>query len=127
MPKGRVVRQDDAAAEILKVRAEKKLDENLFNALTAEEGGVLAAGALPAVKAASASGAQKIMESLNDGAKVVKAPKPKKDKKPDEPVKPKSILEPGPQGLKRLQLLVLLNPLSIYHVTSCNSVSPGQR
>ncbi|CAK9086948.1 Uncharacterized protein SCF082_LOCUS41130 [Durusdinium trenchii] len=95
MPKGRVVRQDDAAAEILKVRAEKKLDENLFNALTAEEGGVLAAGALPAVKAASASGAQKIMESLNDGAKVVKAPKPKKDKKPDEPVKPKSILEPG--------------------------------
>ncbi|CAK9076382.1 unnamed protein product, partial [Durusdinium trenchii] len=75
MPKGRVVRQDDAAAEILKVRAEKKLDENLFNALTAEEGGVLAAGALPAVKAASASGAQKIMESLNDGAKVVKATK----------------------------------------------------
>jgi len=99
MPKGRLVRQDDLVSDSVKARATKKLDETLFNALTADEGGVLASGALPHIKAASEGGQRAIASALGDESKAV--PKPKKIPKPKggeaEKITPKTVHEPGPQ------------------------------
>ena len=99
MPKGRLVRQDDLVSDSVKARATKKLDETLFNALTADEGGVLASGALPHIKAASEGGQRAIASALGDESKAV--PKSKKIPKPKggeaEKITPKTVPEPGPQ------------------------------
>ena len=99
MPKGRLVRQDDLVSDSVKAKATKKLDETLFNALTAEEGGILPTGSLPSIKATSEAGQRAIVCALGDESKAV--PKPKKAAKPKggeaEKVTPKTIHEPGPQ------------------------------
>ena len=99
MPAGRVLRQDDRTSESLSAKATKDLDRSLLNALTAEEGGILQAGALPAVRAATESGQKALLNALDDDnktvAKVKKAAKPKVTD--GEPVVPKTVLESGPQ------------------------------
>ncbi|CAK8985783.1 unnamed protein product [Durusdinium trenchii] len=100
MPQGRVVRQDDSTSELLKVQAQKKLDRGMLNEMTGDDG-PLQAGALPAVKAASIGGAQALLKALDDdGKKVTKPPKRRKDEETAEPVKPKTILESGMEALQ---------------------------
>ena len=101
MPQGRVLRQDDVTADSLKAKATKALDENMFAAMTGESG-PLPCGALPAVKAATEQGQKAVLEALDDTSKAVV--KEKKKKKTDqaaeaEPVKPKTLLEWGPQKI----------------------------
>ena len=99
MPRGRLVRQDDLVSGSVKATAVKKLNQPLFNALTADEGGVLPSGALPSIKAASEGGQRAIASALGDEAKA--APKPKKAPKPKgseaEEITPKTVHQPGPQ------------------------------
>lgn len=100
MPKGRVLRQDEKVSESVSAKATKKLDKGLFNALTAEEGGILPSGALPAVKAASEAGQRAVLDALDDdGKKVVKPKRQQKPKETEEAEKvtPKTLLESGPQ------------------------------
>ncbi|CAK9043898.1 Uncharacterized protein SCF082_LOCUS25020 [Durusdinium trenchii] len=105
MPQGRVVRQDDSTSELLKVQAQKKLDRGMLNEMTGDDG-PLQAGALPAVKAASIGGAQALLKALDDdGKKVTKPPKRRKDEETAEPVKPKTILELG-SGMEALQIVL---------------------
>lgn len=97
MPKGRVVRQDDMTSESLKVMAAKKLDRDLLNAMTGEEG-PLPPGLLPAVKA-TGNGGQKLFEALDDEKrKVNKQANPKKKAQANEAaeVEPKTTLQWGP-------------------------------
>lgn len=104
MPQGRVVRQDDSTSELLKVQAQKKLDRGMLNEMTGDDG-PLQAGALPAVKAASIGGAQALLKALDDdGKKVTKPPKRRKDEETAEPVKPKTILELGPQHFSKVKI-----------------------
>ena len=98
MPQGRLLRQDDTTTYSLKVSGSKKLDQQMFAALTAEEGGPLAAGALPSVKAASEQGSRAVMQALDDDkTTVIKPKKPKPAKATEEQVVPKTALQPGPQ------------------------------
>ena len=72
----------------------------MFAALTAEEGGPLAAGVLPSVKAASEQGSRAVMQALDDDkTTVIKPKKPKPAKSTEEPVVPKTALQPGLQKL----------------------------
>ena len=93
-----MVRRDDKTSELLSVTAAKKIDQEMLNALTGEDG-PLQAGALPAVKTASQQGAIALHTALDDDkAQITKAPKKKKEKDPEaEEVEPKSLLESGPQ------------------------------
>lgn len=99
MPKGRLLRQDDLVSESVSVKASKKLDQGLFNALTAEEGGILPSGAMPAVKAASEAGQRAVLTALDDdGKQVVKPKRTQKTKQGEaEKITPKTLLESGPQ------------------------------
>jgi len=99
MPKGRLLRQDELVSESVSTKATKKLDQGLFNALTAEEGGILPAGALPAVKAASEAGQRAVLSALDDDGKQVMKPKRQQRAKPGEAEKisPKTVLESGSQ------------------------------
>ncbi|CAL1160360.1 unnamed protein product [Cladocopium goreaui] len=99
MPKGRLLRQDELVSESVSTKATKKLDQGLFNALTAEEGGILPAGALPAVKAASEAGQRAVLSALDDDGKQVMKPKRQQKAKPGEAEKisPKTVLESGSQ------------------------------
>lgn len=99
MPKGRLLRQDESVSESVSVKATKKLDQGLFNALTAEEGGILPAGALPAAKAASEAGQRAVLSALDDDGKQVTKPKRQQKAKTGEAEKisPKTVLESGPQ------------------------------
>ena len=98
MPEGRMVRQDDERNEKLKLDATKKVDKELLSALTTDEGGPLAAGALPNIKADSAAGQIAVLEALaGDGEKVVKVKKAKKEKTESTEVEPKTVLQYGPQ------------------------------
>ena len=79
---------------------QQKLQRNLTRGFSAEEGGILPSGALPAVKAASEAGQRAVLDALDDdGKKVVK---PKRQQKPKaseeaEKVTQKTLLESGPQ------------------------------
>ena len=100
MPQGRLLRQDDSTRDSLKVAGAKKLDQEMFSALTAEEGGPLAAGVLPHVKAATEAGARKVMQALDDDrSTVIKPKKLKAPKATEEQVVPKTPLQSGPQQL----------------------------
>lgn len=98
MPQGRTIRQDDETEEQIKVAAKKRLNNDMFSALT-DENGVLPAGALPAVKAASEAGQKALREALDDENKVTAKPKrrakPKEDENAEE-VTPKTPMESGP-------------------------------
>lgn len=98
MPKGRMVRRDDKTSELLTVTASKKVDREMLNALTGDEG-PLQSGALPAVKTASQQGAIALHTALDDDkATVSKPPKKKrKEEKDPEEVEPKTLLQSGPQ------------------------------
>ena len=101
MPKGRLLRQDDKTADSLKVKGTKKLDDQMFRALTGEEG-PLPCGALPAVRAQSEAGQKAILKALDDeGKEVVKQKKPPKKATGDaEPVVPKTVLESRAQCIQ---------------------------
>ena len=91
------MRQDNSTTESLKASA-KTEDSSLFDAMVAEDG-PLAAGSLPAVRAASEAGCKKLLQSLDEEGKQVvkKAKKVPKTESPaeSEPVKPKTCLESG--------------------------------
>lgn len=99
MPKGRLLRRDDTNREALKITGEKKLDRPMLNAMVDEDTGILAPGALPPTKAASAQGAQALQSMLDDDkvqATLVKKKRvPPKDA---EPVEPKTVVQSGPPG-----------------------------
>ena len=99
MPAGRVLRQDDRTSESLSATATKNLDRSLLNALTSEEGGILQAGAMPAVRAATEAGQKAVLDALDDDnrttSKVKKVAKPKPQEA--ETVEPKTVLQPEPQ------------------------------
>ena len=99
MPEGRQVRQDDETGERMSVTAQKKLGKELFAAMTGEDG-PLAAGALPAIKAATENGAKSVFQALDDDNKTVARPKkiPKPKTSEPEEVVPKTISESGPLG-----------------------------
>ena len=87
------MRQDDKTADSLKVKGTKKLDDQMFRALT---------GALPAVRAQSEAGQKAILKALDDeGKEVVKQKKPPKKATGDaEPVVPKTVLESRAQCIQ---------------------------
>lgn len=97
MPQGRLLRQDDVTADSVKATAVKKLDKDMFSALTGENG-LLPTGALPSVRAATEQGQKAVMAALDDESKnVQKAKKPTRkaeDKEPEQ-VTPKTVLEWG--------------------------------
>lgn len=98
MPSGRMLRRDDKTSETLKATASRNLDQPLLDALTCDETGVLPAGALPGVKAASEAGQRAVLQALQgDDSKVEKLKQRRKEKEA-EPVEPKTTLMPGPQG-----------------------------
>ena len=100
MPKGRLLRQDDATRDSLKIAGQKNLDDEMLKALTAEEGGPLAAGVLPHVKTATEAGGRKLMQALDDDrSTVVKPKKVKPPKATEEEVVPKTPLQSGPQQI----------------------------
>lgn len=86
MPEGRQVRQDDETGERLTVTAQKKLGQELFAAMTGEDG-PLASGALPAIKTATESGAKAVFSALDENKQI-------------EEVVPKTISESGPLEFK---------------------------
>lgn len=98
MPKGRMVRRDDKTSELLSITASKKVDQEMLNALTGDDG-PLQSGALPAVKTASQQGAIALHTALDDDKNTVsKPPKRKREKGEDaEKVEPKTLLQSGPQ------------------------------
>ena len=100
MPQGRVIRQDDVTADSLKAKATKTLDDNMFAALTGESG-PLPCGALPSVKAATEQGQKAVLEALDDTSKTIVKEKKRKPNPSEaaEPVKPKTLLEWGPQKI----------------------------
>eukprot|EP00438_Fugacium_kawagutii_P031410 Skav205760 [mRNA] locus=scaffold1714:252812:253177:- [translate_table: standard] len=98
MPQGRILRQDDITEEALKVKGTKKLNKELFGALTGENG-PLPSGVLPSIKAASEQGQKALMQAVADDGKAVAKPKKQKTPKKEETeeVVPKTTAEPGPQ------------------------------
>lgn len=70
MPEGRIVRQDNSTTESLKASS-KTEDSELFNAMVADDG-PLAAGSLPAVRAASEAGCKKLFQSLDKASQLSK-------------------------------------------------------
>ena len=97
MPQGRLLRQDDVTADTLKATATKKLDKDMFSALTGENG-PLPTGALPSVKAATEQGQKAVLAALDDESKTVQKAKKQtrkaEDKEPEK-VTPKTPLEWG--------------------------------
>ena len=97
MPQGRLIRQDDLTADTLKATATKKLDKDMFSALTGGHG-ALPTGALPSVKAATEQGQKAVLAALDDEVKTVNKAKKqprKQDEKEAEKVTPKTTLEWG--------------------------------
>ena len=78
MPEGRLVRQDDETFEGIKMKGTSKpLGREVVEGLIADDG-LLAGGALPAVKAASEAGSKTLLQLLDDDAKPIqKMPKKK--------------------------------------------------
>jgi len=99
MPEGRQVRQDDETGERLTVTAQKKLGQELFAAMTGEDG-PLASGALPAIKTATESGAKAVFSALDENKQIVKPKRTKKETTEPEEVVPKTISESGPLEFK---------------------------
>ena len=87
MPQGRLLRQDDVTADTLKATATKKLDKDMFSALTGENG-PLPTGALPSVKAATEQGQKAVLAALDDESKTVQKAKKQtrkaEDKEPEK-------------------------------------------
>ena len=92
MYSGRMVRQDDTTGESLKVKGSKKLDKDMMEALTADDG-PLASGALPKVRTSSESGAKLLHQALDDDKAAFKPKKEKKKEDKAEEVKPKTPLD----------------------------------
>lgn len=104
MPRGRMVRQDDATGESLTINGSSKCNEAMAKALTGE-GGPLPSGMLPGVKCATEAGQKALCKALDDEGREVSKKKvtrkPKNKDETSEPVKPKTPLEPGFPGLRR--------------------------
>ena len=99
MPQGRLVRQDDKTRETAKLSSSMKCDSTMVAALTNEENGAFAPGAVPAVKAASEAGSKRLLQALDDEKKAVtKLKRETKEKKQSEPVLPKTPLGWGASG-----------------------------
>ncbi|CAK9062466.1 30S ribosomal protein S6, partial [Durusdinium trenchii] len=102
MPSGRMLRRDDKTSETLKATASRNLDQPLLDALTCDETGVLPAGALPGVKAASEAGQRAVLQALQgDDSKVEKLKQRRKEKEA-EPVEPKTTLMKGQEKLQQV-------------------------
>lgn len=127
MPQGRMIRQDDEVADQVKVSAQKRLNNELFDAMTGENG-VLPAGALPSVKTATEAGQRALQEALDDDGKAVTARSKKRPKKAEtndaEEVTPKTTLESGSQGIKiaitRFKLKAVTLEENIFQIMSRN-------
>lgn len=94
-----MVRSDNLTRESMKASATTS-NPDMFKAIT-DEGG-LAAGALPAVKAATEAGAKKLLQAIDDENRAVAKAKPKaRARVPEESeqVLPKTTLERGAQFL----------------------------
>jgi len=89
-----LVRQDNSTSESLSLKGKTDCNPELLEALTSDEG-PLKAGMLPAVKAATAEGQKKLLESLDEKTEVKKrtTPKRKEEEKDGENVKPKTLRE----------------------------------
>lgn len=98
MPVGRMLREDQIVKESMKARGKTQSDKAMMDALTGADG-ILSAGALPGVKAASEEGQKKLLQMMDDENKPVKkAPKVKnkEDETKAEAVKPKTTHESRP-------------------------------
>ena len=94
MPKGHLLRLDNATSEKQKLRAEQNMDEDLAKIL--EENNVLQAGTLPAVQAATEAGEKALLSLFDEPGGIQKRiPKSKKEKEKDEAeeMKPKTLKE----------------------------------
>lgn len=98
MPVGAKIRQDNMTSTAMQVDGRVTCDQEMLASITAE--GPLARGALPDGQAASEQGAKKLAEIFGE---VAAPPKPKKRKtikeegESSEVVKPKTMVEFGPQ------------------------------
>ena len=95
MPSGRMVRRDNSSEEASKLTATSNVSKEVVKALT-EEGGPMAPGALPTIKAASEEGQKKLLESLHaESDKIKKTAKPKEKANKDQTVElvPKTMKE----------------------------------
>lgn len=64
------MREDHTTEEMIEANAKCKVDNQVFSALTNEDG-LLPAGAVPVAKTANEAGAKALLKALDDGAKVV--------------------------------------------------------
>lgn len=96
MPKGRLIRQDNTTSESMALLATTKVDKDVMQALTGDDG-PLAAGILPAVKAETQEGQKKLMQTLDESTEVKKRTPPKRKTKEEEKdaerVEPKTFIE----------------------------------
>ena len=99
MPVGRMLREDQVVKEGMTARGTTSADKAMMDALCGAEG-IMAAGALPSVKAASEEGQKKLLQAMDDEGKPVKKAPKNKNKETEEnpePVRPKTTAESCPQ------------------------------
>ena len=101
------MRSDDKTRSTATLKAQMSCDPDMVAALTNDETGPFAAGAMPGVKAASETGARKVLQALDEEKRAVTKVKAstdanKKKKEASEPVVAKTPLEWGPPELKRI-------------------------
>ena len=109
MPKGRLIRQENSTCESMALVANTKVDKDVMEALTGEDG-PLAAGILPAVKAETQEGQKKLLQTLDEDCEVKKRPPKRKAPKEDnsaETVEPKDSIESKAQSLQDFNQLHL--------------------
>ena len=63
------MKSKERTEETMKLTAAKKLDNSLFKALTADEGGVMKAGAMPSVSTANPNGNKQLMDAMGKARK----------------------------------------------------------
>ena len=100
MPMGAKIRQDNMTSTSLQLSGRVTCDQDMLASITAE--GPLAKGALPDAQAASEQGAKKLAEIFGEVAAPPKSKKRKTTKEEGEKsevVKPKTMVEFGPQWL----------------------------
>ena len=81
MPRGRILREDGVVEESLSLHGKAAVDKTVMEALTNPEGGPLASGMLPSVRAQTEAGQKRLLEALDENraaVKKVKVPKAKK-------------------------------------------------